>query len=418
MSTKLLICSVGGSPDPLVHTARHHRPGRIRFVASRESAPSIDTTILPALAPLRPDQTDRTIVRSADHFADCVEDLQLLNPIVNDWLFRPDAEVVIDLTGGTKAMSAALAFVARPWLCSFHYVSGTQRTKDGLGTVVPGSEVPVPTSNPWRSLGHQVVETATQLFDAGLPEAAARAIETQLKHAREDLKRQIATLHQLAKGYALWDRFQHSLAEAELKRVYSNSADLRVLFPSNYPQVRSALEDHRKWLFDIKSSPRNLLLDLVANSCRSGRLGRFDDATARLYRAVEWMAQTRLRELGLLSPNAGHLVLDRVPPALLQEWDPRIQAGKLRLGLQDNYVLLDRVQDPLGKRFAESRLGKRNESLLEVRNQSILAHGSNPVEEGTWQELLGVVIQLAEIDRRDLDRLVFPRLTASANSLL
>ncbi|OQX91368.1 MAG: hypothetical protein B6D58_08485, partial [candidate division Zixibacteria bacterium 4484_95] len=49
-------------------------------------------------------------------------------------------DIVIDLTGGTKQMSAALALAATEQGLKVSYVGGEERTKDGLGTVVSGTE--------------------------------------------------------------------------------------------------------------------------------------------------------------------------------------------------------------------------------------------------------------------------------------
>ena len=50
-------------------------------------------------------------------------------------------------------MSAAFGIQASRWPCMFSYVGGNERTKDGLGIVVSGSEKVFHQTNPWDSLG-------------------------------------------------------------------------------------------------------------------------------------------------------------------------------------------------------------------------------------------------------------------------
>jgi hypothetical protein len=43
----LLICTVGGSPEPIVATLKHWRPSRALFLPSRQTRPDVEAKILP-----------------------------------------------------------------------------------------------------------------------------------------------------------------------------------------------------------------------------------------------------------------------------------------------------------------------------------------------------------------------------------
>src|SRR5207245_1390146 len=100
---------------------------------------------------------------------------------------------------------------------------------------------------------------------------------------------------------------------------------------------------------------RELVADLLANArrCATGR--RFDDAVARLYRAVEALAQTRLRmEYGI--GDTSHVPLEELPEGLRAAKAPQAQDGAVWLALQDAYTLLRERGDPLGECFRRRRL--------------------------------------------------------------
>jgi len=92
--------------------------------------------------------------------------------------------------------------------------------------------------------------------------------------------------------------------------------------------------------------------DLLANSLCRSREGRFDEAVARLYRAIEATAQVRLRE-GRAIPDTSKVPLQRLLEALARQWAGRAAGGMVFLGLRDDYVLLLTLDDDLGKVFHE-----------------------------------------------------------------
>lgn len=68
------------------------------------------------------------------------------------------------------------------------------------------------------------------------------------------------------------------------------------------------------------------MVDLLANAKRRKDEGRIDDAVARLYRAIEVVAQVALKDRhGFKSSEK--VPLDRVPEALRPGWAPRASDG-------------------------------------------------------------------------------------------
>jgi CRISPR-associated protein (TIGR02710 family) len=337
-----------------------------------------------------------------------------LTPDVEQWTNRGrDFQVVVDFTGGTKCMSAALALQARRWPCLFSYVGGTYRNKGGVGVVVSGAEKIVHSVNPWDALGYQAIEDFVVLFDQGAFAAAARLADGAKKLVtREDRKRELSVLEQLAKAFDAWDRFDHRAAAECLKIVEKGANDLRaVLGKQKGDQVLDEIADLASHLGELLGSSRpgrRHVLDLLANARRRKREGRFDDAVARLYRAIEATAQVRLAEVQGIEST------ERVPVAGLPEnlrsrLEARSEDGYVKVGLQDAYALLAALGDSVGAKFRSAGLGERA-SVLSVRNRSVLAHGFERVSEELCDRMWRVALDLAEVSEEEL--VEFPRLSA------
>jgi CRISPR-associated protein (TIGR02710 family) len=412
----LLICTVGGSPEPIVATIKHWRPARIRFVHSPQTKAEIETTIVPKATAeglqLDPGRYDLFELPDAEDFRACVDRLRALTADVEQWDNRGgDFQVVVDFTGGTKCMSAALALQARRWPCRFSYVGGSSRNKAGVGVVVPGTEKVVHSVNPWDALGYQAIEDFVVLFDQGACAAAARVVEGAKKRlTREDRKRELNVLEQLAKAFDAWDRFEHQAAAECLKVVEKGANDLRAALGvqggNHVLDEIPHLARHLDQLLASQRPGRCHVVDLLANALRRRTEGRFDDAVARLYRAIEAVAQVRLAEAhGIESTE--RVPLERVPEDLRNRLEARAEDGHVRLGLQDAYALLGALGDSLAQQFRQAGLHRR-ESPLSVRNRSVLAHGFERVSEKASDAMWRIALDLAQVREDELPR--FPRL--------
>jgi CRISPR-associated protein (TIGR02710 family) len=416
----LLICTVGGTAEPIAAALKSWRPSAVIFVPSAGTAGRIpDVRALAAVEPngfeLPPDRYEVLTLPDPQDFPGCVHALRDLAGKVRGWRARGEGfEVAVDFTGGTKVMSAALALQAHLSGCRFSYVGGTERTKEGVGVVLTGTEEVRHEYNPWVTLGYQAIEEATTLFDQGAFGAAALRLQRTLPSIDDATrKRELQALKILAEAYEAWDRFDHKSAAASLREINKYGNDLRsLLTPERAEKLRPQLESQRADLEELaatKAATWLLVCDLLANALRRGAERRYDDAVARLYRAIEAMAQTRLRlEHGVA--DTSKVPVDVLPEPLRTE---KVSAGEtpVKLALQDAYSLLQAKGDPLGGAFAERRLNDREKSNLQARNASILAHGFEPVGEKVYRNLLADALALAEaagVSRTQLPQ--FPRL--------
>ena len=133
----ILICTVGGSPAPVIHGIRSHRPEHVLFVCSRASVPSVKEQILPALDFL-PEWNILPLPNEQDLLS-CVMEIRACITAFLDARHLPaDTALLGDFTGGTKVMSAALVMALMERNVQFTYTGGGQRSKDGLGVVRDG----------------------------------------------------------------------------------------------------------------------------------------------------------------------------------------------------------------------------------------------------------------------------------------
>lgn len=409
----LLICTVGGSAEAVAAAVKGCSPDRIIFIPSPETAKQIEETLSllgKSGKTISPGQYDVHSVPDAQNFTSCVERIREQSAKVRNWLNRgQDYRVIVDFTGGTKCMSAALAMVARCWHCSFSYVGGSERNKGGVGIVINGKEKPLYSFNPWDSLGYQILEEGVLLFNRGNYQASADILENSLQNIeRPDLKREINSLKMLAEAYRDWDLFHHNSACQKLKDLLANPNNLRHVLPISIENLLSGIRTHMEFLDLFKDNRlgKHVILDICASSCRCARQGKYDDAVARLYRVIEAVAQLKLKDKYGID-DTGKVPLEKVPQPLYASWATSAKEGALMLGLQEDYKLLEALKDSLAGKFQSLGL-ERRESPLNARNQSILAHGLQAVNQNIFANLWEKALALAEIKENELP--VFPQL--------
>jgi CRISPR-associated protein (TIGR02710 family) len=421
----LLVVTVGGSLRPIIESIlAAPRPDRILFICSPQSrellgdqpaAPpdALLPSLLSAGAPLACGQYD--VYRTADpqDLTSSVRDIERnITPEVTRWRKRDPGgayTVAVDFTGGTKVMSVALAYVARRWDCTFRYVGGTLRAKEGLGAVQDRHEVILESVNPLEALGYQLAEDALTLCAEMDFRAAERLLsETAARQRRPDVQRALQTLRQLVQAFSHWDSFGHKDARAALEQVEKNQNDLSLfLATASVDRIHAGIPGWRKTLLvlsEAKNSTFPLVEDLLSNALRRGAERRFDDAVARLYRSVEALGQAALAvRHGIPATKRVDSALipwDRLAPDVARHW----KASKIReerfveLALRDSYHLLDALGDPLGAAFGNSDFDKPRRNPLAARNDSILAHGYKPIQQPEFDSLKKAVFQLASTE--------------------
>ncbi|MGC9455787.1 MAG: TIGR02710 family CRISPR-associated CARF protein [Phycisphaerae bacterium] len=314
---------------------------------------------------------------------------------LSGWL---PARVVVDFTSGTKPMSAAaFALAISREADGVSYVVGprdrTGRATESTAAVCFAPELVV---------GRQQLRLAAEHFNAGSFAAARDIAASYMKCDQmpdETLRTMARGLHYIAAGYEAWDRFDWKQARSYLHQVISDCSEWQWLHtPDQLRQNYSLLTEIKKHSGQ-QGFATWILADLLSNARRCMDREDWDDAVARLYRACEMVAQKRLLEQ--YRQKTGDIDPDTLPDELREEYRRRkdnAARGKLALGLEASYRLLEQLGDELGRAFREvyGAEGKGElASLLAARNQSLLAHGEAPIRPEKAEKLWGQVVGLA-----------------------
>jgi len=410
---KAMIISLGGTPAPLIFSLNQQKPDYICFFVSEESRDSIDKDILPNLN-FKPRHHDWIVTYSAENLSECYKAIsQELPQILKKWKIGPK-DLVTDYTGGTKTMSVALALATIEDSSSYTYIGGIERLKKGLGVVINGKERMWYQDNPWDELAVSERKEACLLFNRARYSAAAEVFARTSEKVSQRNKAFFKAMRELAQGYDLWDKFRHKEAK---KKLYQSrnviDASAAISDKAEIILLSNALKENLNFLEELQNTQeqKGLLLfyDLMANAKRRADLeDKFDDAMARLYRAMEAVAQFRLEsQYGIKTSD---VKTNQIPDSLKEDYKAKYvdkNNGRIKLPLSASYWLLKKLGDELGKSFFH-HYDKELKAILDLRNKSILAHGFNSVKEETFRKMYTVILNFTGISDEQIPK--FPDL--------
>ncbi len=381
---KVLIMGVGQTLEPLEFALAEHAPAGVIFVASQDSYPMAGELVRRYGAGLR---HHTLLLNDAEDLGEVFrKGLEALQKAL-EWEARV---VVADITGGTKTMAAGLVLALTGQGVTFSYVGGTRR--DAQGRVKSGFERLRLLEDPTYRYGLREWEGFRRAWNQGdFPAALDFLAELQARPLTPSEKRFYGHLQGIAEGMQAWDLFRHKEAWRLLKEhlepalaiaeAWGHGAKVRVLRGLKEAQERL------RAILDEKGRPTQpLLADLLANAERRAARGRYDDALARLYRAIELAVEADLyQQWGVLLEK-----IETYPEAVRGLHARFRQASGLREVLEVAAALdgqLGRIQS-LAQRFYADYTGKGSlGNLVQRRSQSILAHGTTPVTLEDYQAL-------------------------------
>jgi CRISPR-associated protein (TIGR02710 family) len=421
--------------EALAFTIRQRRPGLVCWICSEKSEhdtlPKIREQLLASSTPDRPASSPMArfeILRCVSEYQIDTCTSECLNRIKKLRADHPEASFEADFTSGTKVMSAAVVAAALigavPLL---HYAdgprdeSGRATSTDRLVTLDSG---PITAEIELGELGN--------LFNRGQFSAVniwAQRLTERLG-STGSLADRAKSLRYLSGICEAWDRFDFGTARAELRttdpkaqgnrrRDELEAAGWSLAWRDGATKHLAACEEVNR----TKAIKAEWLIDLYANAQRCCDATRYDDAVARLYRLVEGVGQFLLLKRGITSTsNVRRADLEKFAPRFLQE---QSRADSVKLGLRENFAVLAEAGDEHGRFLSDlygsdprkpGVLGK----LLSSRNQSLMAHGFQPVGREVASNLLRVSEQILRqvLGDTDLDAALqgacFPRCPWSA----
>jgi CRISPR-associated protein (TIGR02710 family) len=276
-------------------------------------------------------------------------------------------EIIADYTGGTKTMSSGLVLAVRQYpKVALSLVTGTRRQLAAhFNTSVSAVRQQLSALQ-----SEERVRSIAMLFDMYEYKAAAesakrfpREFALEPQHRSWWLK-----FGQILQGFAYWDNFEHQQAFDTLNaHLATHNRQLH--------QALLALTGN------ARTTGYELVHDLRANATRRATQGRYDDAAARVYRALEAFAQARLR-------SAYEADTSSIPQALIQRHAKapipgKFAGAKVEASMFQAYELLVLFDDAVGRCWTTHR--SRVLNSIQTRNNSILAHGFTPVSRSEYE---------------------------------
>lgn len=425
----ILAATVGGAPAPVTFSIATTKPQRVILFPSEGSRRQIDQE---GEAPTEPRGRDGRgilqMLREIGHELDrktlridvvepedllpCVEKMRR---VLTEELSRYDGEVrlVLNFTGGTKMMSAAMALAGESFPgAEYAYVAsrhgGRSRDKGGLGVTIDGQEKQIILENPRNLSAFTAIDDARRLSRSGTWDGAAKLLEnhrTRLTDPRR--KRELEAWAHLFRVYAEWDRLRYPEALKALRAALKVEARLDVHLGQK--EALSLLQRLRRdeatltTLVEGRDSTA-VQYDIVANAERRAGAGQLDEAFQLFYRVVEFAAAARLRDEHDI--DADDVKFDILPQSFVAAEGilPPANGRKLAFALQKKWVLLDHLGDEMASRFGALKLysEKKSRSILDLRNDSILTHGQKRITQNELKRLRYAVYTLLRIDEDGL----------------
>ncbi|NVM21951.1 MAG: TIGR02710 family CRISPR-associated protein [Desulfobacterales bacterium] len=397
---KTMIMSLGGSPEPLTRSIEANRPERIVFLASHDSVGLAGAVFEPL--DFKP-HAEYEITEDPNILFECYRAARRCVDRVTRYGIEP-RDVTIDYTGGTKVMTAAviLATVGKPY--GFNYVGGRERNKGGLGTVMDGREKLFREMSPWSVFAEEERRQVVTLFNRRRFAAVLEIIERCSWDLPVRIENYFRFVQPMAEGFLFWEQFKHA---ATLRRLDQGllalkgyikaypDADLDA-FSKQVGECRTFLDRVVANTDGLKKLHFLLVEDLLNNARRRVMDRRYDDATARIYRALELYGQVFFERVAGCSN--GKVRPEIIPEELREEFVRKYRdPGKrlLKLPLTATFRYLKSVGHDVGKRYFER--AEEIKKITSNRNESILAHGIKPISEHAIDTIFKTVSEFVQV---------------------
>lgn len=378
----VLIVTVGQTAEPIELSITHHAPDGVIFLASQAT----HTVAARLIDSFQGEFWHHTLLLSDPE--NLQESYRQANAALKLALAQ-DAQVIsADITGGTKPMVAGVVLALSGRGVTLSYIGGTER--DAFGRVKSGHEMMRVLEDPTIRFHLREWEALTQAWNAQRFTEALAAVD---RITARPLSRSETHFFTHLQGIVLaldaWDSFQHQQALTLLSEHLEAALMIAELWRhGSKVRVLSRLQTQQNWLGELVAAGttpnHRLLADLLTNADRRATTGRYDDAVARLYRAIELLV-----EADLFRRHGVNLKDPTTHTDLSSELKKRAKEG---LGLKETLSLAFDIDLFFGKQgtLAQQVFGDYPTTLrplLASRHESILAHGLRPVTQATYEAL-------------------------------
>lgn len=426
-----LVVSVGTSYEPIVLNIKLLCPERILFLYTDKSEVTLNKII---------DYCGLKPVDYAKRQVNAVEPMEIYREVKRAYLLwdRPQ-RMYIDITGGTKTMSATAAMAGAMIDVQLVYVATDDYLVD-FRKPNPGSEKISYIENPLAVFGDLEVDKAFVLFGKYNFAGAARKLAYLKETIPEPDKRQeLNFVYLLARAYEEWDSLDFVPAYENMLKLKRELERDRRLHPEFLlMNLLSVIGEQVKILECLQMIPdmirqkknlvvlqeskmmHPLMFTMLQNAMAREKQEKYDMATLLMYRLLEMIEQRRLSKYNLFVSNMEYTKIKvnaRNRPELKDKGEEEVltwikeEVGRLKVeifrtnrstylpeqvSLLEGFIILEALGDPItrmpdGKNVS---LLKQIRSKVLLRNNSIFAHGLGPVEKEDYMKFREFVTQM------------------------
>ena len=277
-------------------------------------------------------------------------------------------QVICDYTGGTKSMSSSLVLAAVDnENVQVQVVAGARGNLRKIDTAFQS----VQGANVGRTRFKDSLEKALKNWQQYNYATALNELSVLKATDPEDIV-SLTTARVASQAFADWDVFDHESARDMLSHISKKLAEENRIYLRQLGGICS----------NSDSTVPHRIFDLWLNAERCAARGRYDDATSRIYRLLEWCSQWILKSQKNI--DTADVPEAAIPAHISIPFNDR--KNVYMASLVHSWELAGAICDD-----ATCEFWKKNReqllTLLEIRNNSILAHGYETVGEGSYHEI-------------------------------
>lgn len=404
----VLVIALVDSAAAAISSINRLVPDKLCFVLPESGKGVVESTVQPRVERM-PRRWDWILLADVQDFSLCHRTLaQSLPDLLRTWEVQP-GEAVIDLSGATPAVAAALSITALPW--SSKIVSLVETGEGTGGDLVDheGRRLNWTQANPWDETATLVRREGCELFNRGEFGAAAKRfheLEMRVSGGGKPLYRALADV---AEGYGWWERFHYRQAWDKLKGALK-ALEMASLW-GGPPGVKATVSDIKanvgfleRLVLDPAEVKELLAVDLLAHAARRLQTARDPEhAMIALLRALEVSAQRQLFVRYRI--KSWDVELHALPSSLQETCRTCYLSdvdGKYKLPLQAQFRVLAGLGDQMGQSFLRSWPAMK--PLLDAASHAVLGHGFEPMKSERVQQLYDVVVKLSGVAESSLPK--------------
>ncbi len=403
-----LIMTVGFQKEPVILSILCMKPEKVALLHTHGSFSTAqdvknDSDIKKILLP-------ESIELFCINEVDAAQNYHIIRDEVLSWI-DSKSSISVDPTAGRKVMVASVALVAYFYRFSMIYV----HTEENKGIAVPFMETMRFIKNPFDFFGDIELKLIEESFNSHSYDTSVRIAESLLTTIRDPASsKKVELIKGLAEIYRDWDAFLHSAVPQREPLLSKRLEDIcqdfhrfgfEKLLSENVSSNLSFLQKLEEgWVNKKNIVDEYRLVDIFVGALRRGSIGqgKYDDAVARLYRCLEMCTSLKLGRLGIKDTSkpdydkfgkSSSLSKEELEKKYIEEKNYAHKGAgcdglPARLALDDQMALLRVAGDKIGSIYLgmiQEKEGE-DESLMDKRNRSILAHGTVPITEDDWKK--------------------------------